>query len=309
MDDIDQWKIHVSDNQYALDDEDFEWFLQSSLTIPDMLPEPPEERRYSSSVFETVAQERDADGNLPGPRYFQDASSKVFLGHSDELPAPNCGFPICNALTQDRRIELLMDLRDIVDIDIRDPIFSLNSMKQGIHLWSRELATEYCFLHRETLFLYDDNEKEQIFIDTLGEKSGPQLVWSVISCGWALTRSIDSHEVEVAAKIQRAIRNNVLRVSISPSYILVVLTSGEHERLSRTPPLWLVQTLFIVLLFTRFSSSSEDYCAASMYHGVLLESVLRIDHEYTSNSTSNFDNSDSAIRRYASWVTAESFRR
>ena len=109
-----------------------------------------------------------------------------------------------------------MDLRNLMDVDIRDPIFSLNSMKQGIHLWLREISTEYNFLHRELLLLRGPGEITDAVIDVMGEPPGAQLIWSTISFGWALMRSDDDREFHTASKIQRSLRASVLSVCISP---------------------------------------------------------------------------------------------
>ncbi|ETN44352.1 uncharacterized protein HMPREF1541_10532 [Cyphellophora europaea CBS 101466] len=247
----------------------------------------------SVPLIRTFIQERDSSGEHPPPRYLQEANSKVYVAHPGEIAAPNCGFPICTALTQERRTELLMDLRDIIDVDIRDPTFSLNSMRQGIHLWSREISTEYSFLHRELLFLRDHDETGEAVLEIMGEPPGAQLVWSTITFGWALMRSKNDQEFHTASRIQRAIRTNIL----------------SHPRLTSNPPLWLVQTLFIVLLFARYQGTSEECGAASMFHGVLLEAVLRLDCGAEKVLNHPRRRCESATLNWIAWVEAEAVRR
>jgi hypothetical protein len=214
---IEEGNLHTSRGQTLYpDDIDIDWFWQNQSFIAEQELEINDSFGPSRSIamIYTFPQERDENGNHPPPRYLQAAPSKVYVNHAIDVPAPNCGFPICNALTQDRRTELLMDLREIMDVDIRDPVFSLNSMKQGVHLWSREISTEYNFLHRELLLLREPGEITAAVVDTMGEPPGAQLVWSAISFGWAFMRSDDDREIRAAAKIQRAIRANVLSVSV-----------------------------------------------------------------------------------------------
>jgi hypothetical protein len=296
-DDIDQWNFQVNNNQSAfLNDTDLDWFWQDSL-VPLDLPSDqvvsPESLRSVPLSWTTFPQERDENGHYPPPRYLQESKSKLLVTKGGDVAAPNCGFPICSALTQDKRVELLMDLRDIMTIDVRDPIFSLNSMKQGIHLYSREIATEYCFIHRELFFIYDRDNIREAFLEVLGEQSGPELLWAIISFGWAFMRSHDHHETRVAGDIQRALRAKVL----------------SHPRLASSPPLWLVQTLFLILLFARYQGGPEEYGAASLFHGVLLGAVLRLDRGSRSMQLQQSSEQSSAAREYANWVEAESVRR
>ena len=218
LDDIDNWKSGVLGNQWSrLSAGDLDWFWQNQDTTFDFTVERTASPELQAAVplIHTFIQERDSSGHYAPPRYLQDAKSKAFVASPEGVEPPNCGFPICNALTQDRRIELLMDLREIMEIDIRDPGFSLNNMKQGIHLFSREIATEYSFVHRELLGLRDDKHQSQsiALLDVMGAPPGAQLIWSIISFGWALMRSVDNHEFNLASQVQRAIRSSVFTVS------------------------------------------------------------------------------------------------
>ncbi|KAL2817419.1 hypothetical protein BDW59DRAFT_132672 [Aspergillus cavernicola] len=51
--------------------------------------------------------------------YLQERQSKMFVPQLGHVQAPLCGFSICNTLTEEQRIELLIDLRSLLDIDIR----------------------------------------------------------------------------------------------------------------------------------------------------------------------------------------------
>lgn len=152
------------------------------------------------------------NGQLP-PIYMQELHSKIYVAKTGEFDPPSCGFRVCNALTDERRIELLMDLRNIMDVDIRDPIFSLNSMKQGIHLFCRNVNIEYAFIHHE-LICSSSKENLQAVIDVFGEEPGSQLIWIIITLGWTLMRSDNNHEYHMSSKIQRAIRTSIINVML-----------------------------------------------------------------------------------------------
>lgn len=229
LDDVDRWTSQVASSQiYWSADTEIDWFLQnqSSTLDPSLLGTSPD-LPCGVPLIRTFPQERDPDGQYPPPRYLQEAPTKVFVAHTGSIDPPNCGFPICNALTQERRVELLIDLRSIMEIDIRDPIFSLNSMKQGIHLWSREISTEYNFLHRELLLLQGPDAIGNAVLEIMGEPPGAQLIWSTISFGWALMRSRDDHEFLTASKIQRALRASIL--SVSTGNHQATLTDTVHQ--------------------------------------------------------------------------------
>ena len=210
------WESQISNDPWlAYNDSDLDWFWKNQVSNVDFSFDQPAspQRLLTVPLIHTYLQERDSEGHYAAPRYLHEAGSKAFVASPGNVTAPSCGFPICNALTQDKRIELLMDLRDIMEIDIRDRTFSLNSLKQGVHLWSREISTEYSFLHRELLFLNDNREMRQALLKVMEEPPGSQLVWSVITFGWALMKSSNNHELQLASKIQRAIRSSILSVS------------------------------------------------------------------------------------------------
>jgi hypothetical protein len=219
LENVHMWNSGIADDQiFETMDTEIDWFWQNqslemdlpflstlSPVIPPNLP-----------LIQTYPQERDSNGLHPPPRYLQEGLSKVSVNHLENIDAPNCGFPICNALTQERRIELLMDLRNLTDVDVRDAIFSLNSMKQGVHLWSREISTEYNFLHRELLLLQDDNATRDAVLDVMGEPPGAPLIWSTITFGWALMRTQNDHALQTATRVQAALRACVFSVASLP---------------------------------------------------------------------------------------------
>lgn len=215
---MEEWRSDVHTHQSTkFTDTDIQWFVDnqpySDLSFdPDpnvILPGSPS----STSSRDTAiisAEIYNVNWQLP-PVYLQDLQSKIFVAETGVFEAPTCGFRICNALTDERRIELLIDLRNLVDVDLQDPIFSLNSMKQGIHLFFRNVNIEYSFLHHEIL-IASSRESRQTILDVFGGEPGPQLSWVVITLGWALMKSNNNHEMHMASRIQRAIRNSIINV-------------------------------------------------------------------------------------------------
>ncbi|KAK5054587.1 hypothetical protein LTR84_001478 [Exophiala bonariae] len=266
---------------------DMQWLFDNQLSSEVEQEWPPEQTLHISEALTIVTPLRDTatitaeiyniNGQLP-PIYMQELHSKIYVAKTGEFDPPSCGFRVCNALTDERRIELLMDLRNIIDVDVRDPIFSLNSMKQGIHLFCRNVNIEYAFIHHE-LICSSSKENLQAVIDVFGEESGPQLIWTIITLGWTLMRSDNNHEYHMSSKIQRAIRTSIINVPLPPVRPPKYADfCPKHPGLTNTPPVWIVQTLFLALLFARYQGTREEYGFASMFHGVLIEAIRRIDY-------------------------------
>ena len=153
---------------------------------------------------------RPPDDNPP-PIYLQESQSKILAPMDGEYDAPSCGRTICNALTVEKRIELLFALKSMSDIDINDGIFSLNGMKQGIHLYARNISIEYSIVHNEFL-LPSKKETKTAMEEALEGPATPELLWAVITLGWSLMRSENSRELGIACEIQRALRKAVICV-------------------------------------------------------------------------------------------------
>lgn len=299
IEELEDWRLEPGNSRVShFPNTDIDWFLENQ----DLLTS---EHSWNakSPLTATVEPCFSPDGTItdvggckvdgvPPPIYLQESQSKLFVANHKDLPAPTCGFRICNALTDERRIELLMDLRDLVQIDLRDPIFSLNSMKQGIHLYARNVSIEYPFLHHETLFPCSE-EIRQINIDVFGCEPGSQLIWAAITLGWTLMRSENNHEYETASKIQRALRPSII----------------NHAALINVPPLWLVQALFLVLVFARYQGTREEYGFASVFHGVLLEAVRRLDYRAERNGIKFDPGTESNTVIWIKWIHAETIRR
>ncbi|KAK4936354.1 hypothetical protein LTR10_022728 [Elasticomyces elasticus] len=196
---------------------------------------------------------RPPDDNPP-PIYLQESQSKILAPMDGQYDAPSCGRTICNALTVEKRIELLFALKSISDIDINDGIFSLNGMKQGIHLYARNISIEYSIVHNEFL-LPSKKETKTAMEEAVGGPATSELLWAVITLGWALMRSENSRELGIACEIQRALRKAVI----------------SHPALTLSPPLSLVQTLFFALVFARYQGTREEYGFSVIFHSVLLD--------------------------------------
>lgn len=216
------------------------------------------------------------------PMLLQETPTKLFVAKTGEFSAPNCGFRTCSALSEDLRTTLLVDLQKMIDIDVRDRLFSLNSLKQGIHLYFRHINIEHNFLHHE-FFIPSSEETRRARLEVCGLDSEPGAVlyWAIISIGWTLMRSEGGHEHRMAVQIQRALRKTVINVCFQPPIppsTLTTILATKHPGLTGSPPLWLVQALFIVLMFARYQGDREEYGFASMFHGVLLEVCICLLH-------------------------------
>jgi hypothetical protein len=170
---------------------------------------------------------------LPTPPSLSDAWST--LG-SKQLGAetPSCSCSICNTLTEDHRFELLWALRsELTDIDYQDPLFSLKSMKRGIHLYSRHVSKEYSIFHRY-FFTPGGGESRQEILELYGEEPPCQMSWAVITLGWTM---LDENVVNDYAKVKKTLKmiQGVLR-----KFVLNVCTDSE---LSLEKALFLIQNL------------------------------------------------------------------
>ncbi|KIW16538.1 hypothetical protein PV08_03726 [Exophiala spinifera] len=233
---------------------------------------------------------RSSPADSPPPMYLQETSTKLLVSSWKDYEAPSCGRKICNALTAKKRTELLLALRSMGDIDIGDRIFSLSGMKQGIHLYARNISIEYPILHNELLL----PTREEMESEFAGDVAPPELLWAVISLGWALMRSEDAHELNMACTVQRILRKEVIC----------------HPCLTVSPPLWLVQTLFFVLIFARYQGTQEEYGFSVTFHNVLLDAIRRLDTRSLQHSDSpSKDGQELPRRAWLVWIRKESIKR
>lgn len=125
---------------------------------------------------------------------------------------PSCGFRVCNVLTESHREDLLATIHELSDIDLEDPMFSLNRMKQGVHLYFRHISKEHAIFNHG-IFVPHDEEKDDIRV-YYGEEPPIQLTWAIITLGWSIRDNRTEHEMQVAATIQGLLRKFVLTASI-----------------------------------------------------------------------------------------------
>ena len=77
----------------------------------------------------------------------------------------SCGWRVCNAMTEARRLELLLSMRDEFDAKtLTSDIFSLRSLAAGVHFYSKYVSSEYNFHHPRVLFPEED---EQVYLLSL----------------------------------------------------------------------------------------------------------------------------------------------
>jgi hypothetical protein len=129
---------------------------------------------------------------------------------------PECRYQVCHALTEEHRIQLLWSLHsDLPDLDIEDPLLSLDCLKHGIHFYFKYVSPEYSIFHR-CLITHMGTHKRHVQI-SYGEKPPCQLIWAMIILGWSvpsLKNASDKRKIcELSQKIHKALRSYVLAVS------------------------------------------------------------------------------------------------
>lgn len=227
VNEFDEWPLGLQyEDLQPFDAGDFDWFIQNQILpeLPYELPvySFPENPSHSSILGPSrsgntpghvgiVSPEVEHDQNASPPIYLQESQSKLLVSSIGEYEAPNCGFRVCNALTDQRRFDLLLALRDIIEIDLTERIFSLNSMKQGIHLFTRNVSIEFSIVHIEILFPSSE-ESRAAAIEEYGGLARPEIMWAIITFGWSLMKSESGYEIEMAKKIQRALRRTITGV-------------------------------------------------------------------------------------------------
>ncbi|KEZ42270.1 hypothetical protein SAPIO_CDS6129 [Scedosporium apiospermum] len=289
-----------------LDEAGIEWFLNNQcffgLARSDLMTDGVSCNTEAPNIYSVALEDEQPAKPQPvslrrKPIFLQEAQSKPFIVETGKFKSPDCGFRVCNALTREKRSHLLAELQQLVhDVDINEHIFSLDSMKQGIHLFFRHINIEYTFIHHEFLMPSSEESREaRLAVCGSDSEPGPLLFWAIISAGWSLMRSRNNHEHIMAAKIQRALRISMM----------------SHPGLGCSPPLWLVQALFVILLFARYQGDREEYGFASIFHGVLLEATRRLDNSSpvaVDNGCESYAG-PSVMQAWIKWINTESIQR
>ena len=232
---LQNWMIDYSWTETSgFNEPDIDWFLNNQYHISDDFytnahedneRNVPSNDQTAKSLIQIVEHSNRFE-HMP-PMFLQEAPTKLFVPKTGDFSAPNCGFRTCSALSENHRTTLLVELQKMIDIDVHDRLFSLNSLKQGIHLYFRHINIEHNFLHHE-FFIPSCEETRRARLDVCGLDSEPGAVfyWSIISIGWTLMRSEEGHEHRMAVQIQRALRKTVINVgdqSLTFQYLLTVI--------------------------------------------------------------------------------------
>jgi len=211
----------------------------------------------------------------------------------DQQASPLCAWRVCNAMSEAHRLELLLAMRDSFDHKgLTSAVFSLDNLKAGVHHFSKYVAREYSFFHPRLLFPEPD---ELIHLHAhYGEEAPPQLAWTIITLGWMLLPEQKGREeyVEISRKIQRAIRISIMTtITTTPS-----------------PPLWVIQTLFLNLVYARYHGDAEDSGTAPLLHGVLVSLVRRLE-TIPPPKTNTAPDLNLDYSHWYQWIKAESTKR
>lgn len=206
----------------------------------------------------------------------------------------HCRWRVCNAMTEAQRLELLLAMRDEIDAKaLTSDVFSLHNLTAGVHFYSKYVSSEYNFQHSRILFPEED---EQVYLkDHYGEEAPHQLAWAAITLGWVLLEQEEPNAELIKASriIQRAIRSSIMTT---------IATSAS-------PALWIVQTLFLVLLFARYHGETDEFGTAPILHGVLVGLVQRLDWSQASDELRDVDPDTLTYEHWYEWIKAESLKR
>lgn len=221
----DEWSSYLPQDMPEL--LDIEWFMQTQIV--------PDTEDNHSAINEATLEHNVAlelTNQLPvtsglsyAPVYLWETQSKS-LSREELHEAPAWGFRICNALTEARKSELILALRNMADIDSNDPKFSMNSMKQGIYMHGRYISSQYSIHHPEVLFP-SSCESRAALSGVFGEEIPPECTWAVITIGWSLMRSECGQELKMAVYVQRLLRKYVVNVS---KQSLVIIFNGSLQQ-------------------------------------------------------------------------------
>ena len=205
-----------------------------------------------------------------------------------------CKWRVCNAMTEARRLELLLTMRDEFDTKaLTSDIFSLHNLAAGVHFYSKYVSSEYNFHHPRILFPEED---EKVYLqEYYGDEAPYQLAWAIITLGWMLLEQEEPNVelIEVSRVIQRAIRVSIMTT---------IATSSS-------PALWVLQTLFLVLLFARYHGDTNESGTAPILHGVLVNLVRRLDLSNISDNLDTIDQDTLGYEHWYRWIKTESLKR
>jgi len=212
---------------------------------------------------------------------------------NDQQASPLCAWRVCNAMSEAQRLELLLAIRESFDYKaLTSTVFSLENLKAGVHYFSKYVAREYSFFHPRLLFPEPDETTD--LRAHYGEEAPPQLAWTIITLGWMLLPPERDREdfVEVSRTIQRAIRISIMStITVTPS-----------------PPMWVIQTLFLNLVYARYHGDAEDSGTAPLLHGVLVSLVRRLETIPPPRTYTDQDFNLNHTHWYE-WIKAESIKR
>lgn len=227
-------------------------------------------------------------GNQASPPIFDERST-----NREQKTYQRCAWRVCNAMTEDRRLELLLAMRDRFETKVlTSETFSLDSLKAGVHFYSKYIHKEYCFFNPRILFPEAD---EQGYISKYyGEEAPSRLAWAIITLGWMLLHQEEpnTEQIKAARTIQRDLRTSVMSI---------IATTAS-------PSLWVIQTLFLVLLFARYHGEAQEFGTAPILHGVLVNLVRRLDLSGISHLERD-ECQELTVEDWFKWIKAESIKR
>lgn len=276
----------ANSNETAIEEQDDpvgnEWDFAWQTSFMDTHEEGHEAQPVDLSwLFGVISSEANVHEGISSTMHVTESTGAVFdIAHSSasdyqhvagdsQLPRPTCGFRICTALAMQHRKALLTCIGAEM-AEIEPAVLSLASMQHGVHLFSRFISKEYPVVHSQTFLPAE--EHRPFLEDQLGLSCPVELIWAIVTFGWSILDGAKYEEHRNAARIvQSSLRRQLLTVR-QPDHESVeyLLTScAQHPQLSFRPPLWLLQTLYLCLAFSRYHGTESDYECAIMFHGLL----------------------------------------
>ena len=129
---------------------------------------------------------------------------------NSEPQAPDCGFRVCNALTEERRAMLVTCLKGkMPDLDVTHSIFTLNNMKMGVHLYAKWVSKQSPIFHHQILAPITEEDKKDVD-EFCGGEAPYQLSWAIITLGWSIWDFHGKQDAQMAVKIQKILRPSII---------------------------------------------------------------------------------------------------
>ncbi|KAL4724521.1 hypothetical protein ACLX1H_007962 [Fusarium chlamydosporum] len=276
------WLMYEPANSSADSGTDFSWIFggtqentgYSELHDSESVIRPLPHNEYPITMAAHAAPDTPSIAEVAGPCF--------------DLELPKCSFRVCRSLTREHRTELLEMLSS--DLAYLEPsALSRASLLQGVHLFCRFVSKEVPIVH--SYHLIPPAAYKDVLSNQFGLDSPPELMWAVITLGWTvLDRQKYREYHDIARKIQTILRRRII----------------SNPLLQLEPPIWLVQALLLCLTFARYHGCREANGFATVFHGVLIQVVKRIDAYEPLRAEFVGEQTTDKLFTWFAWIRAQS---